>query len=123
MERRTVMKGAILGAAALGLNSRAAFAAPPLSGEKLKVVNLLKAIETGDGAAVAAINPNQYKQHNLDVGEGLAGFGAVLKQLPPGSARVNTVRFSRMETSFSRIPIITFSGRKSALIFSGSRMA
>ncbi|WP_230969735.1 nuclear transport factor 2 family protein [Nitrogeniibacter aestuarii] len=57
-----------------------------------KVVALLKSIETGDTAPVAYINPTRYTQHNLAVGDGLAGFGAVLQALPPGSARVNTVR-------------------------------
>jgi predicted SnoaL-like aldol condensation-catalyzing enzyme len=62
------------------------------SHEKQQVVALLKSIETGDPAPAASINPNKYIQHNLAVGDGLAGFGEVLKQLPPGSAKVNTVR-------------------------------
>ncbi len=57
-----------------------------------QVIDLLKSIETGDAAPVAVINPDKYIQHNLAVGDGLAGFGAVLAQLPPGSARVRTVR-------------------------------
>ena len=56
------------------------------------VVDLLKSIETGDAGPAAAIHPETYIQHNLAVGDGLAGFGAVLAALPPGSARVNTVR-------------------------------
>lgn len=59
---------------------------------KQQVVDLLKSIETGDPTPVAHINPNKYIQHNLAVGDGLAGFGAVLELLPKGSARVNTVR-------------------------------
>ena len=59
---------------------------------KQHVVDLLKSIETGDGEPVAYINPNKYIQHNLAVGDGLAGFGAVLQMLPKGSAKVNTVR-------------------------------
>jgi predicted SnoaL-like aldol condensation-catalyzing enzyme len=59
---------------------------------KDQVVQLLKSIETGDAAPVGFINSGKYIQHNLAVGDGLAGFGAVLQQLPPGSARVNTVR-------------------------------
>lgn len=59
---------------------------------KQQVVDLLKSIETGDSKPVAYINPEKYIQHNLAVGDGLAGFGAVLQQLPKGSARVNTVR-------------------------------
>jgi predicted SnoaL-like aldol condensation-catalyzing enzyme len=62
------------------------------SKNKEQVVQLLKSIETGDAAPVAFINPNKYKQHNLAVGDGLAGFGAVLQMLPKESAKVNTVR-------------------------------
>ncbi len=56
------------------------------------VIDLLKSIETGDPKPVAYINPNNYIQHNLAVGDGLAGFGAVLQQLPKNSAKVDTVR-------------------------------
>ena len=57
-----------------------------------QVVALLKAIETGASEPVAIINPTTYVQHNLAVADGLAGFGTLLKQLPKGSAKVNTVR-------------------------------
>ncbi|MES1183435.1 MAG: nuclear transport factor 2 family protein [Myxococcales bacterium] len=60
-----------------------------------QVIDLLKSIESGDGAPVAVINPNQYTQHNLAVADGLAGFGALLAALPKGSARVSTVRAFR----------------------------
>ena len=60
--------------------------------KKQQVVALLKAIETGETAPVAAINPNKYIQHNLGAADGLAGFGALLQQLPKGSAKVKTVR-------------------------------
>jgi predicted SnoaL-like aldol condensation-catalyzing enzyme len=59
---------------------------------KQHVVALLKSIETADPLPVAVINPDKYIQHNLAVGDGLAGFGAVMQALPPGSARVDTVR-------------------------------
>jgi predicted SnoaL-like aldol condensation-catalyzing enzyme len=59
---------------------------------KPQVRALLKSIETGEAGPVASINANTYIQHNLAVGDGLAGFGAVLQALPKGSARVNTVR-------------------------------
>lgn len=59
---------------------------------KQKVVELLKSIETGAQEPVAYINPDKYIQHNQAVADGLAGFGAVLQQLPKGSAKVNTVR-------------------------------
>ncbi len=57
-----------------------------------KVVELLKSIETGAAEPTGYINPNHYIQHNQGVADGLAGFGAVLQQLPKGSARANTVR-------------------------------
>lgn len=60
--------------------------------DKNKVIALLKSIETGDKEPVGYINPEKYIQHNLGVADGLEGFGAVLQQLPPNSARVNTVR-------------------------------
>lgn len=65
---------------------------PTSSVRKQQVRDLLKAIETGESGPVAVINPDKYIQHNLAVADGLAGFGAVLQQLPEGSARVNTVR-------------------------------
>ncbi|MFT7581478.1 MAG: hypothetical protein ACI9MR_003155 [Myxococcota bacterium] len=51
-----------------------------------QVRQLLKSIESGDSGPVAYINPSLYTQHNLDVGDGLAGFGEALSQLPRGSA-------------------------------------
>ena len=60
--------------------------------QKEKVVELLKSIETGSKQAVQYINADKYIQHNLAVADGLAGFGAVLQQLPPNSAKVNTKR-------------------------------
>lgn len=59
---------------------------------KQAVVALLTSIETGDPTPIAIINPNTYIQHNLGAADGLAGFGALLQQLPPGSARARTVR-------------------------------
>lgn len=59
---------------------------------RVKVVELIKSIETGAHEPVGYINPNKYIQHNLGVADGLAGFGAVLQQLPPNSAKANTVR-------------------------------
>ncbi len=60
--------------------------------KKEKVIELLKSIETGDIKPVGYINPNKYIQHNLAVGDGLAGFGEVLSQLPKGSAKVEVIR-------------------------------
>jgi len=60
--------------------------------KKEKVIELLKSIETGDPKPVAYINPNKYIQHNLAVGDGLAGFDKVLSLLPKGSAKVEVIR-------------------------------
>ncbi|NOX35527.1 MAG: hypothetical protein GXP56_17655 [Deltaproteobacteria bacterium] len=59
---------------------------------KEKVVALLKSIETGDPTPVSYINPQKYIQHNLMVGDGLEGFGEVMKQLPKGSAKAKVIR-------------------------------
>jgi len=59
---------------------------------KEKAVALLNSIETGDQQAVTYVNPNKYTQHNLAVGDGLAGFGEVLQALPEGSAKVDVKR-------------------------------
>ena len=61
---------------------------------KEKVYDVLNAIETGASEPIAYINESNYKQHNLGVADGLAGFGAALAGLKdyPEAARVNTVR-------------------------------
>ena len=59
---------------------------------KDKTLAVLKSIETGDQKAIAYINPTNYKQHNLAVADGLAGFGALLQHAPEGGFKVNTVR-------------------------------
>jgi predicted SnoaL-like aldol condensation-catalyzing enzyme len=56
-----------------------------------QVVELLNSIETGDRKPLAYINPDKYMQHNLGVGDGLAGVLALL-QATKGSAKVSTVR-------------------------------
>ncbi len=63
-----------------------------LTQQKQQVYDLLKSIETGDAQPVGYINPDTYIQHNLDVADGLQRFATVVQQLPPHSARVNTVR-------------------------------
>lgn len=60
--------------------------------QKEKAKALVESIESGNPKPVGYINPNKYIQHNLSVGDGLAGFAAVMKQLPLGSARAKVVR-------------------------------
>lgn len=59
---------------------------------KDKAVAVISSIETGDPAAINYINAAQYTQHNLAVGDGLAGFGEVLQALPEGSAKASVKR-------------------------------
>ena len=60
--------------------------------KKQKAVALLESLETGDQTPVSYINPNKYIQHNLGVGDGLAGFGAVLQNAPEGGFKAKVVR-------------------------------
>ncbi len=64
--------------------------AEPSNKEKVKA--LLNSLATGDPKPVAFINPDKYIQHNLMVGDGLSGFGELLKAVPKGSIKVNIVR-------------------------------
>ena len=60
--------------------------------KKQKGVALLESMETGDQTPVSYINPNKYIQHNLAVGDGLEGFGAILKNAPAGGFKAKVVR-------------------------------
>ena len=59
---------------------------------KEKVVALLNSFNTGDQTPISYINPTKYIQHNLAVGDGLAGFGEVMKNAPEGGFKANVVR-------------------------------
>ena len=59
---------------------------------KQKVIALLKSIETGSTVPISYINPSKYIQHNLSVDDGLAGYRAMLMQLPTNSAKVTIMR-------------------------------
>lgn len=59
---------------------------------KDKVVALLNSFNTGDQTPISYINPNKYIQHNLDVADGLAGFGEVMHHAPEGGFKANVVR-------------------------------
>ena len=60
--------------------------------KKEKVVALLNSFNTGDQTPITYINPNKYIQHNLAVGDGLTGFGEVIKNAPPGGFKANVLR-------------------------------
>ncbi len=59
---------------------------------KEKVVALLNSFNTGDQTPISYINPNKYIQHNLGVGDGLAGFGEVMQHAPPQGFKAKVVR-------------------------------
>ena len=82
------------GLAAVVVLALAACAAAPqaVPDRKQQVVELLKSIETGDRKPLAYIHPDKYIQHNLAVGDGLAGVHALFQALPKGTTKVNTVR-------------------------------
>ena len=57
-----------------------------------KAVAVLTSLETGDPTPISYINPAKYIQHNPAVGDGLQGFGEVLKHAPEGGFKANVVR-------------------------------
>ena len=59
---------------------------------KEKAIAVLASLETGDQNAINYINPNKYIQHNLAVGDGLTGFGEVMKHAPEGGFKSNIIR-------------------------------
>ena len=59
---------------------------------KEKVVALLNSFNTGDQTPISYINHEKYIQHNLGVGDGLAGFGEVMKNAPEGGFKANVIR-------------------------------
>jgi predicted SnoaL-like aldol condensation-catalyzing enzyme len=59
---------------------------------KEKVVALLNSFNTGDQTPISYINPDKYIQHNLSVGDGLEGFGEVMKNAPEGGFKANVIR-------------------------------
>jgi len=59
---------------------------------KDKVVALLNSFNTGATEPISYINPQKYIQHNLAVGDGLEGFGAVMQNAPEGGFSANVVR-------------------------------
>lgn len=59
---------------------------------KEKAVALIESLQTGAHEPVGYINPNKYIQHNLGVGDGLAGFGEVMANAPEGGFKAKVVR-------------------------------
>lgn len=59
---------------------------------KEKAVALIESLETGAQEPVSYINPQTYIQHNLAVGDGLEGFGAVMANAPEGGFKAKVIR-------------------------------
>ncbi|MGY3792581.1 hypothetical protein [Aquimarina sp. 433] len=60
--------------------------------KKEKVIALLNSFNTGDQTPISYINPQKYIQHNLDVADGLTGFGKLMKNAPEGGFKAKVVR-------------------------------
>jgi predicted SnoaL-like aldol condensation-catalyzing enzyme len=82
--------GGVLAAAAMP--ALAATDDATLAKHKQAAVELIKSLETGDTGPIAVINPGRYIQHDLDAADGLAGFANLVKQLPPGQTRADSIR-------------------------------
>ena len=59
---------------------------------KEQICALLKAIETGDPAAVTVVNQEKYIQHNPQTHEGSEGLAALFERLSKTSPRIHIVR-------------------------------
>lgn len=57
-----------------------------------KSIAVLESLNTGDAGPIAFINPTKYIQHNLDIADGLAGFGAVIQNPPPQGFKADVKR-------------------------------
>ena len=60
--------------------------------KKEQAVALLSSLQSGDATPIGYINPTKYIQHNLAVGDGLEGFGAVMQNAPEGGFKAKVVR-------------------------------
>ncbi|MFK7947780.1 MAG: nuclear transport factor 2 family protein [Saprospiraceae bacterium] len=59
---------------------------------KQKAVALIESLENGAKEPIGYINPEKYIQHNLAVGDGLAGFGEVFANAPEGGFKAKVIR-------------------------------
>lgn len=82
-----LLLGALVGCAAPSTHD-----AETMNTNRERAVALLESLETGDPGPVAFIDPTSYIQHNLAVGDGLAGFAEVVQAAPPGGFRAEVVR-------------------------------
>lgn len=95
--RKTLLQGlllmmVLLSACSNAKNSKSIKTEKMELSNKDKVVALLNSFNTGDQTPISYINPEKYVQHNLDVADGLAGFGAVMQHAPPQGFKANVIR-------------------------------
>lgn len=57
-----------------------------------KAIAVIESLENGSQEPITYINPEKYIQHNLAVGDGLEGFGQVLKNAPEGGFKAKVIR-------------------------------
>jgi predicted SnoaL-like aldol condensation-catalyzing enzyme len=66
-----------------------------MADSKQQVLELLKSMETGEEKPLSYVNPNNYVQHNLMLGDGLQGLIERRKMNQKNSFKTNTVRVFR----------------------------
>jgi len=59
---------------------------------KEKAVAVIESIGNGNEEPIAYINAENYTQHNLAIGDGLEGFGAVMANAPEGGFKSEVIR-------------------------------
>ena len=59
---------------------------------KEKAIAVIESLQTRAKEPIAYINPEKYTQHNLDVADGLAGFGEVIANAPEGGFKAKVIR-------------------------------
>ena len=93
------------------------------SNRKDQICALLKAIETGDAAAVTVVNEDKYIQHNPQTHESSEGLAALFERLSKASPASISYAYSRMTITYSLIRSTTSQARTSASRSSVSRTA
>jgi predicted SnoaL-like aldol condensation-catalyzing enzyme len=76
---------------------------------KEKTTALQNSIEIGNGLELNLLNPDRYKQHNLNLGDGVAGIAAIHDLLPRDKVYTNVVRaFEDGDYSFVHVDYYLF---------------
>jgi predicted SnoaL-like aldol condensation-catalyzing enzyme len=98
MKSITIFSLVLIAAACISCNSNKSSVSNSDSEVKMELTNkekavaLIESLETGAQEPIGYINPGKYTQHNLAVGDGLAGFGEVVENAPEGGFKAKVVR-------------------------------